>query len=299
MNIISISTHAFLADMFCNHSEELPNSILRHISKVVDYSLVPERIMVDNESTRDLVRWDRVEKMQLIRCLIRCLDQDIDILDKLLPSINNFDYKIKELIHLLKRRPRYIEYFPVDLDKITTSEAATVLSIGDSYYIKRIDLSKYKFNFKESMNIIQGYKYDRSVVERVNYKSLKGYQISEIMAHTGDRDVNLLNISKLTNIDWINLLEARPELLSYCDYDKFSYGDIFYSIKLCCMFDEPDLSHLVLKRGVNEISPFGWEKLLIEKPETFLAHCNFSKLDENNWSYILKAHPELHVHKED
>jgi len=48
---------------------------------------------------------------------------------------------------------------------------------------------------------------------------------------------------------------------------------------------------------MDTISPFGWEKLLIEKPEKFLAHCNFNKLDENNWKYILKEHPEFHVYK--
>lgn len=297
MNITSIITHAFLADMFCKHSDQLPTSILKHISKVIDYSLVPERLMVDDEKIRGLVKWGRVEKMQLIRCLIRSLDQDIDLLDKIIPELNNFEYKVKELTHLLARRPRYIEYFPIDLSRITTSEAATVLSLGDDYFLEKIDLSKYKFNFKESMNIIQGYNYKRDIIEQVNYKSLKGYQIGEIMIHTGNRDVDILDLSRLTNIDWVNLLERRPELLEHCDYSQFNRGDIFYSIKLCCMFETPDLSYLVTRRDMNTISPFGWEKLLIEKPEIFLAHCNFNKLDENNWKYILKEHPEFYVYK--
>jgi hypothetical protein len=50
----------------------------------------------------------------------------------------------------------------------------------------------------------------------------------------------------------------------------------------------------VLNRGVDSISPFGWEKLLIEKPEIFLTYCIFDRLDENNWKSILKSRPELH-----
>jgi hypothetical protein len=295
MNVISISVDALISDIFSWHWDELPRSILKHLANIVNYNQVPDRVISDNEKVRDVVRWGRIDKMKMIRILIRCLDNGVEIMDEV--KIEKYDYKIKHLIHLLKREPHYIEKFRIDIDKITTSEAAIVLSLGEKYFLDKIDLSKYKFNFKESMNIIQGYKYDREIIKQVNYKSLKGYQIAEILTHTGDNNIDLLDISTLTNIDWVNLLSYRPELLSSCNFSKFLSGDIFYSIKLCCMFDKPDLSYLVLDRNVNDISPFGWEKLLIEKPEIFLAHCNFDKLDDNNWSNILKSQPDLYVYK--
>ena len=297
MNVISISVDAFLSDMFCRHWSELPKSVLKHIAKTIDYETVPDRIIVDNEEVRELIRWDRLEKMKLIRILIRCIDQNVNDMEKIKKSIQQYEYKIKDLRFLFMRRPEFIELFPIDLDKVNTIDAAILLAFGSDYFLDKIDFSKHTFNFRESMNIIQGYKYDRSIIEKVNYKSLKGYQVSEILIQTGERDVDLLDISTLNNIDWINLLEVRPEMLKYCDYSKFMSGDIFYSIKLCCMFDSPDLSHLVLERGVTNISPLGWELLLIKKPEIFLAHCNLSKLEEISWNYILKSRPELHVHK--
>ena len=121
MNVISITVDAFLSDMFCKHYGELPRSILKHIASVINYSIVPEIVMVDNEEVRDIVQWHRIEKMQLIRILIRCLDKELDMLSVLKPNINKFDYKIKNLTHLLRRRPHYIEHFPIDLNKITTS----------------------------------------------------------------------------------------------------------------------------------------------------------------------------------
>jgi len=295
MNVISITAEAFLSNIFSWHWDELPRSILKHLAKVVNYNKIPDRVISDNEEVRSVVKWDRIEKMKMIRILVRCLDNDIDIMDQI--HIEKFDYKIKHLTHLLSRKPHYIEHFKIDLSKITTSEAALVLSLGEQYFLDKIDFGKYKFNFKESMNIIQGYGYDREIIKKVNYKSLKGYQISEILIHTGEKNLDLFDTGKLTNIDWINLLALRPELLKYCNFSKFMSGDIFYSIKLCCMFDTPDLSYLVVNRGVDNISPFGWEKLLIEKPEIFLAHCNFSKLDDNNWSNILKSQPGLHIYK--
>jgi len=295
MNVISISVEALISNIFSWHWEELPRSILKHLAKIVNYNKVPDRVIADNKEVRSVVRWDRVDKMKMIRILIRCLDNGVEIMDEV--KIEQYEYKIKHLIHLLKRRPEYIELFKVDIDKITTSEAATVLSLGEQYFLDKINLSKYKFNFKESMNIIQGYNYDREIIKQVNHRSLKGYQVSEILTHTGDKNIDLLDINSLTNIDWVNLLMHRPELLKHCNFSKFLSGDIFYSIKLCCMFDSPDLSYLVLDRDISDISPFGWEKLLIEKPEIFLAHCKFDKLDDNNWSNILKSQPDLHVYK--
>jgi len=297
MNIISISAEAFLLDMFCKHSERLPHSVLKHIANVIDYDTVPDRTIAEKEELRDVVHWGKLEKMKLIRIFIRCLDLDIDILDIIKPSLCKFDYKIKEMLHLLGRKPHYIQYFPIDLNKITTSEAALLLSLGHDFFLGKIDFSKYNFNYRESMEIIQGYSYRRDIIEQVNYKSLKGSQISEILIKSGDRDLDILDISTLTNMDWINLLSSRPEVLKYCDYSKFTKGDIFYSIRLCCMFESPDLSHMIIDRDMSSISPFGWEKLMIEKPDIFLAHCDFSKLDENNWRSILDTHPSFIIYK--
>lgn len=297
MDVISITTNAFLSDMFCNHWETLPLSVLRHISRVVDYESVPDRVVVDNERVRDVIKWNKLDKMKLIRILIRCIDQNVNDLDKIKKSIQQYEYKIKDLTFLFMRRPEFIEFFPIDLNTIETFEAATLLSFGSEYFLDKIDMSRHTFNFRESMNIVKAYGYDRDMLEKVNYRSLKGYQVSEILINTGERDLDILDVSIMTNIDWINLLEVRPEMLKYCDYSKFMSGDIYYSIKLCCMFDTPDLTHLVLDRNLNDVSPLGWEMLLIEKPEVFLAHCNFSKLDESSWNYILKSRPELISYK--
>jgi hypothetical protein len=297
MNVTSISVDAFLSDMFCRHWEELPKSILRHIAKVINYDTVPDGVIADNEEIMEIVKWDRLDKMKLIRVLIRCIDRGIVNLDKIKKNLGGYEYKIKDLTFLFMRKPEFIEFFPINLSEIDTVDAATLLSFGSDYFLDKIDFSKYTFNQRESMNIIKGYDYDREIIRKVNYKSLVGYDISEILIKTGELNIDLFNTSSLTSLDWINLLEARPEMLKYCNYQKFNVGDIFYSIKLCCMFEEPDLSQIVIDRDMSTISPLGWELLLIKKPEIFLAYCNFSKLDNINWNNIIKAHPELIVHK--
>ena len=297
MNIVTIIAEAFLLDILCNHWKEVSRETLKHVNNSVDYKYVPERNLIESEYLRSIIKWEKFEKMKLIRILIRFIDHEIKDLDVIINKLKNHKYKIKDIQFILSRSPGYIKHFSIDLSKITTLEAASLLSYGHEYYLDKIDLLKHKFNFKESMNIIVGYKYNRDILEKVNYNSLKGYQVAEIIINTNERDIDILNLSTLTNIDWVNLLKERPNMIKYCDYEKFKKGDIFYSIKLCCMFDEPNLSYLIKERGMSEISPFGWEKLIIEKPEIFLEYCDFTKFDEYNWKKILDSHPGFIVYK--
>jgi len=297
MNITSITVDAILSDIFCRHWDELPMSILKHISKVVNYNSIPDGIISDNEKIMDVIKWDRLDKMKLIRILIRCIDRDIDNLDKIKKSLCKYEYRISELTLLFIRNPEFISLFPIDLNNINTSDAATLLSLGSDYFLDKIDFFKYKFNIRESMNIIRAYRYDRSIIKKVNYKSLVGYDICEILINSGEKNIDLLNISTLTSIDWINLLENRREMIKYCNYEKFYVDDIFNSIRLYCMFYELELSHIITSRDVSKISPYGWELLLIKNPDVFIEYCDFNKLDELNWKNVIKYHPELCVYK--
>lgn len=305
MNVVSIAKEAFLKDIFCKHWGLLSPQELLHVSGLISYSHVPDNVIANNQEVIDVIDWDRIGRMQMIRILIRSIDHNIDILDKV--DLKKFDYKINEIKFLLRRNPNHIEHFPFDLGKLKTSEAAVLLSmelndetyIDKEYFLNRINLLDHEFSPMQSMSIAERFHFRRDVLESVDFKSFKGYQISKILAITGEANMDILDIKKLSSIDWINLLEVRPSMLKHCDLNKFNIGDIFYSIRMCCMFDTPDLSHMVMSRDMKSITPFGWEKLLIEKPEIFLAHCNFSKLDGNNWKNILLHHPKLVSYKVD
>lgn len=292
---ITIISEAYVLRVFTHDWDVLSNHELKHISSMVDYRKVPDRIISDNKEVFDVIDWNRMDKMQLIRIISRCLDQNFNVVDIIKKS--NHNYKVKDLKHLLFRRPEYIQHFDIDLNKLKTSEAASLLSLGHDYYLKNIDTSKYKFNFNESMSIIQAYDYDRSIIERVNYHSLKGYQISEILLFTGTENMDILDLEKMNSTDWFNLVSKRSDMYKYCDYNKFLNSDIYHSIQLFCAFDNDKTLDLILSRDLSKITPLGWEKLLIKKPEKFLAHCYFYKLESINWSSILSERPELISYK--
>ncbi len=294
MNTFSLSSEALIANIFSYHWQDIDSKMLNHLSEVVNYNNVPDSI-IDIEEVRNVVKWNKIDRMKLVRILIRCLDKNIDVLQNI--DFKKFDYKIKDLTFLLIRKPEYLEHFKIDLNKLTTLEAAYLLSLGSDYFLKKIDFKNYKFNFNESMNIIKAYKYERDIIKKVNYKSLNSHQVSEILINTGEQNLDLLNLSILTNIDWLNLLHEQPNMIKYCEYNKFMIGDVFYSIRLYCMFMDDITLNIVLNRNMNEISPFGWEKLLIKNLETFLPFCNLDKLEDTNWNNIIKIHPHFISYK--
>lgn len=293
MNVTEIIIEALLADDFSNHWQGHSKKELKHIARFVNYNHVPESVIVDNEEVRSVVRWDRMDKMKLVRCLTRSVDHDVDDIDKLLNEIRHHDYRINDLKFLLQRRPEFIQYFDIDINKLKTDDIANLLSLGHEYYLDKVDFKAYTFNATQSMNIFKGYGFDRDILEKVNYKAFVGSHIVNVIKNTGERDLDILDLTKLNNLDWLNLFEFRPDMLPMCDLDKFKKSDIFNSIKLYCLIEDEDLSFLILERDMSEIIKFGWEKLLIKDPDKFLPHCDLSKLDENNWSNIIEIRPEL------
>lgn len=293
MNVRDIIVEALLADAFSSHWSEYSRPILKHMARFVNYNHVSESVIVDNEEVRSVVRWDLMDKMKLVRCLIRSVDHDIEDISKLIKTIRRHDYRINDLKFLLQRRPEFIKYFDIEINKLKTDDVANLLSLGHEYYLDKVDFGKYRFNATQSMNIVEGYGFDRDILEKVNYKSFAGSHIVRIIKETDRRDLDILDVSKLKTLDWLNLLQEKPDMLSLCDLNKFKRSDIFNSIKLYCLIEDEDLSFLILERDMKNIIPFGWEKLLIKNPEKFLPLCDLGKLNENNWSQIIGERPEL------
>ena len=172
-----------------------------------------------------------------------------------------------------------------------------LLSMGKDFFFNKIPIEKYRFNYKEYIDIIRAYDYEERILNRIDINKLKGHNISEILIVKGEPYVKYFDLKKLTPIDWIDLLEQRPELLKHCNIEVFMKKDIYYLIQLVVLFYEPDMTNLIFKRDMSKISPLGWEKLLIYNPDRFIDECDFSCLNELNWANIKKFKPELLVFK--
>ena len=291
-NDLNIIIEAMLASYFCSYTSELEYGELKHINKFIKYESIPDRLIADNEELHPFICWDRISKMQAIRLVSRNLD--------LIKYINlkKYDYRIREIFWFIKTDyTRLFKYFDFDISKASHEDNYLLLCIGEEYFEKEIKIEDFKFSFIESMDIIRAYKYKRDVITRLQYENLKNYQVTEIVANTGEESLDLFDLEFLSTLNWIELLNYQPGFIYHCDLEKFKRGDLFNLVQLVVLFDTPDLSYLILESNLRDISPFGWEKLLICNPDKYTDICDFSKLNEDNWSRIAPARPELLAYK--
>jgi len=278
---------SFLIHEFCNNWELYSLEELMHISSLVDYEYVPDRIIADNLEIQYTIEWERVDKMKMIRLIAR----NKKLLNRF--DINQFKYSIAEIRHLLKIRPELSDDFKVDYKNLSKEDAFILLELGHYVLFKKIDLDKYVFDGLEIFEIIKAHKFERRVMKRFNLKILKDYHFAEILIETNDKNLDLIDISKITPYNWLEVFRHRKNLLKYCNVDLFKKADIFYSILLLSIIKRKDLFYLISDRNYKrEISTFGWEELIRSFPD-WVDKCPAGKLDDRSRKRILKVHPKL------
>lgn len=279
--------------MFYANWHSLTKEQLIHICSVLDYPSIEDRYISDNPNVYPYIHWDKLDKMQAIRIVTR----NPDLLNRI--DLKKYKYKTKEIFFLIQNNHKLIfKYFDFDFVNLPQEDAYFLFCLGKDEFLKLMDLTKYKFGFIEMMDIIRAYKYRRDIITDLNYKELKNYQITEILMNSGEKNMDLFDLKILNTLNWLELLGQQPEFIYHCDFEKFIQGDPFNLIQLIVLFDRPDLSYLLDNIDLEDITAFGWEKLLIANPEKFLNICDFSKLNENNWMEIGIHRPELLIYKQ-
>lgn len=288
-NIISQS---MLSDYFCKYLKELDSDELKHINNFINYESIPDRLIADNDELHPFIKWDRISKMQAIRLVSRNLD-----LVKYI-NLKKYSYRIREIFWFIKSDyTRLFEHFDFNIENASHEDNYLLLCLGEKYFEERIQIEDFKFSVTECRDIIRAYKYRREIIMRMNYADFKNYQVTEILSKTGEENTDLFDLDILSTLNWIELLNYQPDFIDRCDFDKFKNGDPFNLIQLAVLFETPDLSYLVFEIDRDEISPFGWEKLLICNPEKYTDICDFRKFSEDNWNRISVARPELLAYK--
>lgn len=286
--VISESMSKYFLTNYCH---ELGFKELNHFLASPYCNLIPDRFLADNEDWMPYIKWEFVDKMKLIRVATR----NINVLEYV--DVKKIDYRVKDVYNLLQLDYTKFERFNFDMNNLVHEDAYALLCLGKDFFLEKIDTTKYKFSFLEMRNIIRAFNYNRDVIMRLNYNELKSYQIAEILSMTGEENIDLFDLNKLTTLDWLELLNYQPGFISRCDFEKFIKGDPYNLVQLVILFLNPDLTYLIDKIDLDSITALGWEKLLIAYPEKFIDKCNFSKLKNNNWKEIEKEKPELLIYK--
>lgn len=289
---VNIIINSFLIKIISEQWEFLSEDKFFHLCQHVDYNKVPDRVIANNDYLHKIIPWERVDRMKIVRLIAR----NIDILKFI--NLSEYNYKIKEVIPLLRIHPNLFSLLEFDLNKINQDEAFSLLTIGEQKITEKVKVEDYDFSSKQIYEIVEPHNFSDEIMGRVDLSKLKDYHICEIIKNTGEKYFDLLDVDKLTARKWVEILEEVPFLFFRCNLKKFEQSDIFNSILLISMFPEENLDFLIKNRNYkDDISAFGWEKLLIAKPNDYVDECPMWKLNDVAWRNILTYHPELIVFK--
>lgn len=253
---------------------EINDEFFRMLLEKIDLSNITDREFLSNERIRRFVNYERISKKQLVRLITR----EPEILNKV--NINKFRFKIKDLEYFLKLWPEYIDLFNFDTKNVSGDEFLILLRV-DVKYISELDLESIDFTKYQLTELIKGFQHRGAVMQRFLDSEkvsamLDNYQIRQIINLTGERYVDRLDLSRLNDLDWFEILQKNPKMLPHCDTGIFEKNDCYMLVRLIKFI--PELEDLVVANK-EKITNLGWEKLLWYDFEKFYPLCCFDCLD--------------------
>ena len=253
---------------------EINDEFFRMLLEKIDLSNITDREFLSNERIRRFVNYERISKKQLVRLITR----DPEILNKV--NISKFRFKIKDLEYFLKLWPEYIDLFNFDTKNLSGDELLILLKV-DVKYITELNLESIEFTKYQLTELIKGFQHRGAVMKRFfDSKRIAGmldnYQIRQIINLTGESYVDRLDLSRLNDLDWFEILQKNPKMLPYCDTSIFEKNDCYMLVRLIRFI--PELDELVIANK-DRITNLGWEKLLWYDFEKFYPLCCFDCLD--------------------
>jgi len=263
--------------------EQLPEPIFKILSPYINPNFIEDKVLLSSERIKNHIDWDKIDKMKLIRLIIR----DKFILERI--DLNKHDFTLRELIPIFIMHPDLIDYFDIDFNSLSAVDAIKMLEIN-SAFIAKIDIGRYSYSKGEVVKILESFHDKAEIIDKLNLDTLDHYAIRTLLLKSGDKYVHKLDLSKIKALDWIEILNKKPELINHCKTSIFEIGDCFLLTKLVQILPEYDY---LIQDNKDKISALGWEHLLIFDSEKYSKYCNFELLSKKNWEIIIRKHPSM------
>ena len=297
MKIFKLIADALGLNFLTTSSDKLSDEVLEHLLKVTDYNKIPDDLFTQNKRLYEMTDWNRISNLKLIRIALK----KPEVLLK--TDIDKRNFSIKEILPLIKVNPEYLDFFDLDLSAISKDETKKLLLIGCEEFIDKIDIDKYEFFFLDSFDIIKAYNYNPIILDKFLLKGLENFQVTDIIINIHKGEIGIietLGYEFFSAKNWLEILEHKPYLFENEMVEIFKTSDIFTLIELAILFPErEEIYNTLINRDLEEISPFGWEKLLVNFPEKTESICKFDKLMASNWDLVLTYQPQFKKYKLD
>lgn len=262
------------------------------LCKHADPDVFNDISVADNITVQENFRWEKVRPKRLSRMMARAIDLGfMHLLDRI--NLSGMKIPIRDLRSLLRRLPEIVERFNIDLKKVSDTEAHMLLELGKPYFMENINVRDRKFTISQQFDICRAYDFQRSALSLFNCKNFDGFQTKEIAKHTADENIDLVDMNNMKLVDWLDLLIDQPDMYKHCNILNYKNDPISHLISMAVMSNDDQVYSLVKSKDLDEVSPFGWEKLMSHRPEMFKDVCDYRKMDALNKRNVLASHPKL------
>ena len=216
------------------------------------------------------------------------MTRDISVLDNI-----NFEaqkFSILELENFLKFHPDYINKINVDFSNLTTKEVLILLKIDNQSH-HYIDFNKLEFSRLEIQHLVKYFINNEEIINKLDFEKMDNFIYKFIIKKTKGKYLKKINTSKLTVLDWLDIIQTNPSMISICDLNIFLFGDCYYLTKLASISNDKKIYELI-KQNKNKISGLGWEKLLILDFKKYSPICNWAALKNGQLKKIKSIYPD-------
>jgi hypothetical protein len=285
-------TEAFTYYFIERHWEYFEDDEISHLLAKVDVERLSDKTVCDCSYIRDKISWDTMPVKKLVRCVVRLIDNmELDFIENQI-NLQSRDLRVKDVIHILTRRPDMLDFLGIKVSSIKKDEAHLLFLLGNQYYLDKLDIKKFNFDYMQGFQIAKAYKFQKEVVLGVSYKKFNNLQVGELLGATGEAFADYLDLSIMGTTDWRFVLERQPQMYDWMNPIIFLDADVFELVKLLAIFDYEEL-HLAMKSRVKELTPYGVELLLIHHLELYKDSVDLTQLDNNNIAKIQEHHPSF------
>ena len=275
-----------------NHISYFSEEDILELCGTMDINLLQDRTIIDNEVLRNNIDWSRLDPKKLCRLAARLHDTgNQEVIPKM--GLKNIKVHVSDIRYIIKRSPEFIELFDINIEKLSTQDCYYLLLFGESYFWERIKVKEKNFSIIQQFEISRAYEFREDVLRSMNTLKFDGFQTREVLKHVGKPLQELFKLDSMGILDWTELLIIRPEFSKDIDIDQFMKAPISNLIDLLIVLNDESVFEEFLKKDLTEISPYGWEKLIIHKPDLFVPVCSPDKIGQLNRKNILLLNPGL------
>ena len=257
--------------------------IIEKLTFFLDFNQIPPSAFINNENLLKVAHRSNITSENLIS-IIYYKPESINYIE-----LDYFNFKNEDIIGLLIAHPLLLEFFNIDFKLFSLMQLVRIYS--ENINLKdKVDFSKFEPTKEDIKSIFNSYIKKKHVIELLNFEILNTNQIRILLKEYGEEFIEKLDVAMLKQLDWLDVLTKRPELLKYCNVEIFEKEDGYNLVQLVFLFEELEC---LIEKNKEIIGAMGIEALLLQNPEKYLPIIDIKKLKDKNWLTIIKKHSWL------